>query len=53
MFAIIAAVFFFLFAFNVKLGTIKLIWIGVGFLAVHLGYNIALPAFTNRNRTAA
>lgn len=50
MFAIAAAVFFFLAAFGVSLGSLNLVWFGLGLLALHFGYEIALPAVRTYHR---
>lgn len=50
MFALIAAVFFFLKAFHVKVDDIDLLYVGVGFLAMHWAYSIALPVFSTRRQ---
>lgn len=50
MFAIAAAVFFFLAAFGVSLGSLNLVWFGLGLLAIHFGYEIGLPVGVARRR---
>jgi len=51
MFALIAAVCFFLHALTVKLGDVSLVWLGIGFLALHLAWTVALPTFTGVRRS--
>lgn len=50
MFALVAALMFFLYGFGVRLGDVSLVWLGVGFLALHLAWDVALPVsrFTRR-----
>jgi len=43
MFAIIAAVLFFLAAFGVALSGVNLVWAGLGFLALHFAFGVGIP----------
>lgn len=48
MFALIASIFIFLAAFGVELGTVNLLYVGLGFWALHFAFGIALPVPTVR-----
>lgn len=43
MFALVAAIIFFLAAFGVHLGSVSLLMLGLGFLALHFAWSIGLP----------
>jgi hypothetical protein len=47
IFALIAAVVFFLWAFHIQLGTVDMIALALGFLALHFAYALTVPI---RNR---
>lgn len=51
MFAIAAAVVFFLMSINVSLGSLQLVWLALAFLCLHLAFGtvIHLPTFSRRN----
>lgn len=50
MFAILAAIAFFLHAVGIEAGALSLVWLGVALLALHLAYD-PLPRFLGpRNR---
>ena len=51
MWAVAAAVMFFLYAFGVHPDSVSLVWLGVGFLALHMAWNIALPTGVTRITT--
>jgi hypothetical protein len=44
MFAVAAAVVFFLMAIGVKLGSLGMLYLALMFLCLHLAWTIALPA---------
>lgn len=49
MFALIAAIIWFLAAFGVDIGSIDLFLLGLGFLGLHLAFSWGIPvAFTRR-----
>jgi hypothetical protein len=43
IFALIAAVLFFLRAFGIELGSVDLMLLGLGFLALHFAYAWSIP----------
>jgi hypothetical protein len=43
MFALIAAIIWFLAAFNVHLGSVSLLLLGLAFLGLHFAWSLALP----------
>lgn len=43
MFALVAAIIFFLAAFGVHLGSVNLLMLGLAFLALHFAWAIGLP----------
>ncbi len=51
MFALIAAIIFVLAAFNVKLGTLNLLYLALAFWALHHAFTIVLPVWHNRRTT--
>ena len=48
MFAIAAAVVFFLMAVGFKLGSLNLLYLALAFLALHLGWTLAIPWVARR-----
>lgn len=48
MFALIAAIIWFLAAFGVHLGSVSLLMLGLGFLALHFAWAVGLPTPWNR-----
>ncbi len=48
MFALIAAIIFVLAAFNVKLGSLNLLYFGLAFWALHHAFTIVLPVWGAR-----
>lgn len=44
MFALVAAIIWFLAAFGVHLGSINLLLLGLAFLGLHFAWSFALPA---------
>lgn len=49
MFAIVAAVFFFLAAFKVTISDVNLVYLALAFLALHFAWDIALPVYRRPN----
>jgi len=48
MFAVAAAIVFFLMAIGVKLGSLNLLYLALTFLCLHLAWTIALPVINLR-----
>lgn len=50
MFALIAAIIWFLAAFGVHVGSVSLLLLGLAFLALHFAWAVALPTPWNRQQ---
>lgn len=48
MFALIAAIIWFLAAFGVHVGSVSLLMLGLAFLALHFAWTVGLPTPWNR-----